>query len=67
MSGKQIFPPPPPEAEGGAKRPWCKPRAHLVDFTVTKADGTRTSLSSHFESPPFAPGHTSYSYDPNIS
>ena len=28
------LPPPPPEAESGAKRPWSKPRLRTVNFSL---------------------------------
>ena len=41
MSSEQI---PPSEAEGGAEKPWRKPKLHLMDFASTKGalqSGTR--------------------------
>ena len=47
------------------KRPWRKPRLHLVEFAVaiTKGAGSRSSLQWKAEGAD--PG--TYQYDPNIS
>ena len=43
MSSEQIYPPPLPEAKGGAKRPWSKPRLRLVNFAQRGQQGLRGS------------------------
>ena len=42
MGSEQITPPP-PEAEGEAKKPWSKPRLRTVSFTLKGTKGGTTA------------------------
>ena len=65
MSREPINPPPPPPppeaAEGGARRPWRKPRLRLVEFTITKGVPDNRAVNTYTEWPPGS------HYDPNLS
>ena len=52
--------PPPPEAEGAAKKPWRKPRLRLVEFLKTEGNPTRATRFVAERNDP-------NTYDPNVS
>ena len=59
MSNEQITPPP-PGAEGAAKKPWRKPRLRFVKFLETEGNPTKATMFVPETSDP-------NTYDPNVS